>query len=329
VRSATAGTELGSLRLGDVAVKRYGAPYATIHRADLHALLVHALRERGDVDLNLNSLVVGMAQGDSGVSLRLGDERHIQGDVLVGADGGWSLIRQQLLADGTPQPTGHLAYRAMVLQSDLAPRLRSQRVTAWLGSRLHAVQYPVRGGEWMNVVVIVHGRVQGDMSHWDHSANAEDLQRALAGTCAPLNDLIHAIQHWRLWPLSIRPPMSGAHEHAKGRVALLGDAAHPMVPYLAQGAAMAIEDAAALAQVLTAGGLFAGATGQQGMPEVPALLQQYAQKRWQRNARVQARAIRNGKIFHATGPMRWGRDIAMKLLGESLLDMPWLYGGTP
>lgn len=326
VRSATSGAELGSLRLGDVAVKRYGAPYATIHRADLHALLVQALRGRGDVELNLKSLVVGMAQGDSWVSLRLGDERHIQGDVLVGADGGWSLIRHQLLADGTPQPTGHLAYRAMVLQSDLAPRLRSQHITAWLGPRLHAVQYPVRGGEWMNVVAIVHGRVQGYMSHWDHSANAQDLQRALAGCCAPLNDLVHAISQWRLWPLSIRPPMRGAHEQAWGRVALLGDAAHPMVPYLAQGAAMAIEDAAELAKVLTGGGLFGAAGAQSGTPDVPALLQQYARKRWQRNARVQARAIRNGEIFHATGPVRWGRDIAMRLLGEGLLDMPWLYG---
>jgi salicylate hydroxylase len=115
--------------------------------------------------------------------------------------------------------------------------------------------------------------------------------------------------------------MRGAHEQARGRVALLGDAAHPMVPYLAQGAGMAIEDAAELARSLAPVG---GALES----DVPALLQQYAQARWQRNARVQARAIRNGNVFHATGLVRWGRDLAMKVLGESLLDLPWLYKGV-
>jgi salicylate hydroxylase len=117
--------------------------------------------------------------------------------------------------------------------------------------------------------------------------------------------------------------MRGAHEQAKGRVALLGDAAHPMVPYLAQGAGMAIEDAAALAWAL------AGSTqGTVPLNDVPAQLQRYAQARWQRNAQVQARAIKNGQIFHATGLMRWGRDAAMRLMGENLLNMPWLYGGV-
>ena len=110
--------------------------------------------------------------------------------------------------------------------------------------------------------------------------------------------------------------MDGSQQMAQGRVALLGDAAHPMRPYLAQGAGMAIEDAAELGLALT------GASSQ----TVPAALQQYAAHRWQRNACVQARALRNGQIFHATGPVRWGRDAAMKLMGEKLLDIPWLYG---
>ena len=111
--------------------------------------------------------------------------------------------------------------------------------------------------------------------------------------------------------------MQGAHQQAQGRVALLGDAAHPMRPYMAQGAGMAIEDAACLEQVLTA-------------PDIPMAqrLQRYAQQRWQRNARVQARSIRNGRIFHAQGPVRWGRDLAMRMLGERVLDVPWLYGGA-
>ncbi len=329
VRSALSGATLGSLRLGEVAKNRYGAPYATIHRADLHGLLVRVLRERGDVALNLSSTVLSYAESADDISLQLNQDLPVRGDLLVGADGGFSAIRHQLLADGKPQPTGHLAYRTMVLQSDLPVHLRTQQVTAWLGPRLHVVQYPVRGGDWLNVVGIVHGQVQGDMSHWDHSANAQDLQRAMAATCAPLKDLIGAIPSWRLWPLSIRQPMGSAREQALGRVALLGDAAHPMVPYLAQGAAMAIEDAATLAQVLAEGGALAlRSEGQANTADIPALLQRYAQKRWQRNARVQARAIRNGEIFHATGIERVGRDMAMSLLGERLLDMPWLYGHT-
>lgn len=324
---ALGGGELGSLRLGADAVRRYGAPYATIRRADLHQLLLQAVRTHQDVALHLGSAVAGVRQDSAGVTMQLTDARSFSADLLVAADGGFSALRQQLLHDGTPQPTGHLAYRAMVRQSDLPARLRSQRVTAWLGPKLHVVHYPVAAGQWLNVVAIVHGQVLGDMSHWDHSANAQDLQRAMAGTCPALRDLMHAIDAWRLWPLSIRPPMHGAHEHAKARVAFLGDAAHPMVPYLAQGAAMAIEDAATLAQVLRDGGAL-GATGA-GSAAVEELLQDYASARWTRNAHVQARAIRNGEIFHATGPTRWARDAAMRLLGERLLDVPWLYAGGP
>lgn len=328
VRSASSGAELGVLRLGEVMNQRYGAPYLTIHRADLHALLLAALQRQGRVALHLRSSVASFEESETGVALQLEHDQQVRGDVLVGADGGWSQIRQQLLGDGTPQPTGHLAYRALISQARLPMHLRSSQVTAWLGPQMHVVQYPVRGGEWLNVVAIVHGQVQGDMSHWDHSGNAADLQQRLQSTCKPLNDLIQAVPSWRLWALSIRPPMRSAAEQARGRVALLGDAAHPMVPYLAQGAGMAIEDAAVLARVLGQGGFFA-ANGLAGAAsQVPALLQQYAQQRWRRNARVQATAIRNGKIFHASGLVALGRNMAMKLQGEGLLDQPWLYRGT-
>ena len=325
VRSASSGCELGVLTLGALAQARYGFPYATIHRADLHTLLHRALQRQTGVRLYAGSAAAGFVQREHDVMLQLADGRAAQGDLLVGADGLWSAVREQLLHDGKPMATGHLAYRALLPQSSLPERLRSQQVTAWLGPRLHVVQYPVRGGDWLNVVAIVQGRTVGDAEHWDHSANAFELQRHMAATCVPLQDLIHAIEQWRLWPLSIRAPMRGAYEQAQGRVALLGDAAHPMLPYLAQGAGMAIEDAAVMGRVLTR----TGTTQALAPPrDLPALLSLYAQLRWQRNARVQARAIRNGHIFHATGPMRWGRDAAMKLLGERLLDLPWLYGGV-
>ena len=316
VRSANSGAELGVLRLGATAVQRYGAPYVTIHRADLHALLQAALKCRTDVELNLDSEMVAFAQNESGVKFQTASGRQVESDLLLGADGLWSQVRQQLLDDGVPVATGHLAYRAMVPQKVLPAKLRSQHITAWLGPQLHVVQYPVRGGDWLNVVAVVQGDMVGDIEYWDHAANVVKLRRSMAQTCLPLRELIHAIEHWRLWGLSIRPPARGANEFARGRVALLGDAAHPMLPYLAQGAGMAIEDAQALAQCL-----------QDDLLPVPDALVRYAKARWQRNARVQARATRNGQIFHATGLIRWGRDAAMKLLGERLLDLPWLYRG--
>ncbi len=142
-----------------------------------------------------------------------------------------------------------------------------------------------------------------------------ELHHALRGACASLTDLIAACRDWRLWPLCGRPVIQGAHQHAQGRVALVGDAAHPMLPYLAQGAGMATEDAAEL------GAQLAGAAS----TDAPQRLHAFAQARWQRNARVQARAVRNGQIFHATGPMRAGRDIGLRLMGTHLMDIPWLY----
>jgi salicylate hydroxylase len=322
VCSALSGEALANLRLGDQAVQRYGAPYATLHRADLHQLLFNAVVAQTDAQLHLNTSVDRFTQTSQRVRLRTcfssnttQEEVHeAEGDVLIGADGLWSGVREQLLDDGAPRATGHLAYRALLPQHSLPVELRSQQITVWLGPRLHVVQYPVRGGEWLNVVVIVHGSIPGDAQSWDRSSNAADLRAALVGTCAQLQTLIEAVLEWRLWVLHDRPPMGSADQQARGRVALLGDAAHPMRPYLAQGAGMAIEDAACL------GGLLA-----QSGQDMSGLLQRYATLRWQRNARVQARAIRNGEIFHLDGVARWGRDAALKLLGERLLDLSWLY----
>jgi salicylate hydroxylase len=320
VRSAVSGQLLGELPLGAAMVQRYGAPYLSIHRADLHGLLLQAVQQQVDVKLHLSRPLQSFSQTAQAVTVQADDGPSIEGDALIGADGIWSTVRQELLGDGLPRRTGHLAYRALVRQSDLPELLRSRQITAWLGPRMHVVQYPVRGGEFLNVVAIVHGEVAAEADLWDHSANAADLASATAGCCAALREVMAAIEGWRLWVLHDRAPMQGAHQHAVGRVALLGDAAHPMRPYLAQGAGMAIEDAAELGHAL--------AQALDPALDVPTMLQRYALNRWQRNARVQARALRNGQIFHADGVIRWGRDLAMKAMGERLLDMPWLYGGV-
>ena len=328
VRNALSADVLGTLPLGDVALSRYGADYFTVARADLQDLLLRAVRAHEGVALHLQTALQAVEQDANGVRVHTAqsDAPHAQASIdatatmeahaLIGADGLWSRVRHAVCGDAPPRVTGHLAYRAMVPQNQLPAHLRSQLVTAWMGPDFHAVQYPVRGGEWLNVVVIVHGSVRGDHTGWDYQANAADLRGRLHNAAAPLRELLLAIDAWRLWPLFDRPPMASAAEHVRGRVALIGDAAHPMRPYLAQGAGMAIEDAAALAASLSA-----------HPGDVPTALQVFAAQRWQRNARVQARAIRNGEIFHLQGPMRWGRDMALRALGKHLLDVPWLYAG--
>ncbi|RYF35480.1 MAG: FAD-dependent oxidoreductase [Comamonadaceae bacterium] len=318
VRSASDNGELARLPLAKAFEQRYGAPYLCVHRADLHALLLDAVRSHESVTLATGAHVADMQTDDELVCVSSADARAWEGDALIGADGLWSTVRRQVDdAAAPPRATGHSAWRALVEQSALPAALRVQQVEVWLGPSLHAVAYPVRGGHWLNVVVIAEAAPAGDAKDWNQASSLVALQQATGRCGAPLQALLEAMPAWRAWCLNDRAPLTSAEGMARGRVALVGDAAHPMVPYLAQGAGMAIEDAVALADAL----------GEGGSVEVPAAFSRYAALRWQRNARVQARARRNGEIFHARGPVRWGRDMAMRTMGASLLDQPWLYAG--
>lgn len=334
VRDAQGGQKLGGLRLGSVIRARYGQPYATIHRADLHALLLQAVQQHAGVRLHLGARLASFDTTASGVRATCDDASVFQGAALVGADGLWSRVRTQLLGAQPVRVSGHLAYRGMVPAERVPAALRGSGVTVWLGPRLHVVHYPVKRGDWFNLVAVVHGALGqghggppgGDPQSWTHAARWNDLQRALGPVCTDLRDMLAAVGDWKLWVLNDRPPVASAQEHAQGRVALLGDAAHPLRPYLAQGAAMAIEDAWTLGRLVQGQ---ASSPGGLTADDWPALLARYARTRWQRNARVQERSARNGSIFHATGALRLGRNMAMALLGESLLDNPWLYAGPP
>jgi salicylate hydroxylase len=316
-RDAQTGQVLGTLRLGDRAQAMYGAPYATIHRADLQEMLLAAVQAAG-VDVRLGQTVQGWRETTEGLQVDTVDGPSVPADALIGADGVWSAVRQQLLGDAPARFTGHLAYRALVAQADLPAHLRSDQVTVWMGPRLHVVHYPVRSGQWLNLVAIVHGDKPAQAEAWDAAGHTQALMQAMGEVGRDLHERLASVPAWRQWALHDRAPMTGAHEMAQGRVALLGDAAHPMRPYLAQGAGMAIEDAQTLAKCLSA---------ESG--RVAERLQAYAGQRWARNARVQARAIRNGRIFHATGPVAWGRNVSMRLMSERLMDVPWLYGAGP
>jgi salicylate hydroxylase len=327
-RSLATGEVLATLSLKETAT-RYGAPYVTLHRADLHGLLMQAATHEG-VQVQSDAAVQQVSQSlDEAVLdvIQQGQTQQHVGAVVVAADGVWSPLRQQVLRDGLPAFTGHIAYRALVAQANLPLQLRSHDVSVWMGAHAHVVSYPVRGGAYLNVVCLAEGQLlDADANHlqalqtWNaqksEAQTRAELHHVLRGACAPLTDLMAACSDWRLWPLCGRPAMQGAHEHAQGRLVFLGDAAHPMLPYLAQGAGMAIEDAGVLASHLS------GANVQ----DVVLKLQHFAHVRWQRNARVQARAVRNGQIFHATGAVRLGRDMGLRMMGARLMDVPWLYG---
>jgi salicylate hydroxylase len=315
------GQIIGTLRLGQRSLDIYGAPYFTVHRADLHRVLLKKIMSSGQAELHLDSEVQGLQQNAygiqiSGTNLPASLTELSQSAAMVGADGLWSKTRQFVVPPTAPRVTGLLAYRALVPMQSIPEKLRLQDVNVWVGPRVHAVLYPVKCGEYLNLVVVVQGPPPASLDGWDHAGNKQDLEAAMGPIHADLRNMLAAVPAWRLWPLCDRPPIKGPHEMAKGRIALLGDAAHPMRPFLAQGAGMAIEDAAELARSWARADL-----------QVEDRLQMYAQARWARNAQVQQRSIRNGQIFHLQGPLRWGRNVAMKLMGEPLMDVPWLYAG--
>ena len=315
------GQVIGSLRLGPRSVDAYGAPYVTAHRADLHRVLLQKIISSGLAELRLDSEVQAVQQNAdgiqiSGANLPASLTEFSKSAAMVGADGLWSKIRQFVVPPTAPRVTGLLAYRALVPMQTVPEKLRLQDVNVWVGPRVHAVLYPVKCGEYLNLVVVVQGPLPASLDDWDHAGNKQDLEAAMGPIHADLREMLAAVPAWRLWPLCDRPPIQGPHEMAKGRIALLGDSAHPMRPFLAQGAGMAIEDAAELARSWARADL-----------QVEDRLQMYAQARWARNAQAQQRSIRNGQIFHLQGPLRWGRNVAMKVMGESLMDVPWLYAG--
>ena len=323
VMDAQDGRQLGCLLMAKAFEQRYGAPYLTIHRADLHQVLSDAVNAQGLSALHLGHRLQDTKADASCVKTQWltpdGQAVWHESQAMVGADGISSKVRELAWPSQQLQASGHWAYRTLLPRHVLPAAWRSDAMGLWLGPRLHLVHYPVRGGEWLNVVVLVEATDAAQTPGWDSQRSAaqttEDLNLALQGCCSRLQDLVRMAEHWRAWALFDRPYLQSASDMAKGRVALLGDAAHPMLPYLAQGAGMAIEDADVLAQCWSQAGL-----------SVEQRLQAYALGRWQRVSKVQTIARRNARLFHASGVLAWGRDAAMRWGGAAVMDMPWLYG---
>lgn len=329
VCDAISGHVLGQMPLGTAFRQRYGRDYLTLHRADLQQLLLTAVQAAGcsGIRLQLQTTVKSIAEEADQITATDHNGMEYTAHTLLGCDGLWSGVRQHLLRDGRPLPTGHLAYRALLAADDVPSAIAQDQVTVWLGLQMHAVAYPVRGGALFNLVVIVQGSLPVEGAHsgresWNYPTTAQNLLDRLPGGQSVLHNLITSAPEWRCWVLHDRHPLQGPRQMAQGRIALLGDAAHPMRPYLAQGAAMALEDAQTVAHALMS------VQGRVAADDaLPQALHTYAAARWQRNARVQATARRNGQIFHARGPLRTARNVAMAILGERLLDTRWLYAG--
>ncbi len=293
--------------------ERFRHPYAVIHRADLHQALLAACRASSRIALETSRPVVAIEDDGAGVAVATAQGQRYDGAALIGADGLWSKVRAHLLGDGGPRVSGHIAYRAVLPTAKMPEHLRWKSMVIWAGEKTHLVHYPLRGGELFNLVAVFHSDRYEE--GWDSYGDAAELHERFAGTCDQVRALLAKIESWRMWVLCDREPVK---DWSRGRVTLLGDAAHPMLQYLAQGACMAIEDAVCLADALC-----------DSRCDVPAALAAYQEARYLRTGRVQLTARLFGEVLHASGVARELRNLMLagRDPQQSRESMAWLYDG--
>ena len=291
---ALTGEEVIRLRVGaDAFRERFaGFQYGVIHRGDLHQVLLDACKAERGIELQTLKKGERFEDLDDRVVLHLEGGERIEGCALIGADGLWSRIRAQLLDDGKPRVSGHIAYRAVLPRAEVPDDLWQNNVVLWAGPKTHLVHYPLRRGELYNLVAVFHSDRYEE--GWDVYGDADELHRKFANERREVRRLIDKINVWKMWVLCDREPI---RHYASGRVALLGDAAHPMLQYLAQGANMAIEDAVVLAAYAEISGW-----------DFARAFRWYEDARYLRNARVQTTARYYGDIYHASGVVREVRN---------------------
>lgn len=312
-RHWSSGSVIGETSLGDAAVEQYGAPYYHMHRGDLLRVLVDAATAEPNITLQLGAKVTGVESSSVGVQLSVNGQ-SVAGDVLVGADGIHSQIRRSLWGDEQPNFTGNVAWRALVPVERLPKNLIRPMSTAWWGPGKHFVHYYVRGGSLVNCVCVVE-KEGWEVESWTAPGDPAELQNDFSGWHGDITQLLAHADQGSLykWALFDREPML---QWGQGRVTLLGDACHPTLPFMAQGAAMAIEDAAVLAGCLSQG--YSGDT-------IESKLQAYEALRRPRTAGIQTGSRRNAKVFHLSGVKAWLRNRAVRAAGSRAMDKLYSY----
>ena len=293
---------------------KYRAPYGVVHRADLLNVIYEACKTSNLIKLTTSQKVVAIDDDGATVTARTESGETFKGAALIGCDGLWSTVREKIVGDGKPVVSGHIAYRAVLPTAEWPKEYRIPKMIIWCGEKTHLVHYPLRRGELFNLVVVFHSDRYEE--GWDTYGDPAELHARFAEKCEPVRTLLQKVNAWKMWVLCDRPPIK---HWSDGRITLLGDAAHPMLQYLAQGGNMAIEDAVCLAnQVEASGGDYAAA------------FRIYQELRYLRTARVQLMARVFGEIYHASGV---NRELRNKVLREWVtqggVDMSWLYGEQP
>ena len=313
MRDGVSGDEVTCIPLGTAFRERFGNPYAVIHRGDLHQVLLDACRQLPIITLSVKQKVAGFSGNGEGVTAEMADGSRLAGCALIGADGLWSAVRAQLVGDGKPRVSGHIAYRAVLPIAEVPAPLRWNTVVLWAGPKTHLVQYPLRRGELFNLVAVFHSSRYEE--GWNAYGDPDELHERFGAARPEVKLLLSKINAWKMWVLCDREPVK---DWSEGPVTLLGDAAHPMLQYLAQGANMAIEDAVTLADLV-----------ERTEGDFAAAFQAYQEARYLRTARVQLTARFYGDVYHAAGATR---DLRNSLLHgrdpqKAYEGMAWLYDG--
>jgi 2-polyprenyl-6-methoxyphenol hydroxylase-like FAD-dependent oxidoreductase len=312
MRCGLSGKVITSMPLGGKAEAFFNQPYAVTHRADIHGVFLTACQSNNLISLETKREVAAFLDHGDRVTVTLTSGEEIEGRALIGCDGLWSKIRAQIVGDGKPRVSGHIAYRAVLKREEVPADLWQPDMVLYAGPRTHFVQYPLRRGELYNLVAVFHSDhyVEG----WNTEGDNQLLYSHFKGQQPQVMRMLERIETWRYWVLCDREPVKN---WSKGRVSLLGDAAHPMLQYLAQGACQATEDAVWLAEKVAA------------QPEdLPAAFLAYEQQRYLRTARVQIMARVYGEFFHARGPTAELRDqmLGARTADQAYESINWLYG---
>jgi salicylate hydroxylase len=318
--STRSGGEVVRLPFGQAAGDRVGAPYWVMHRADLQAALQAQVNDHPDIELRLGCQFEDATAHAKGLTVvqRSGMARQQElALAVVGADGIWSSVRGHLFPQAQPQFSGLIAWRGTLDATRLPREYTSRRVQLWMGPDAHLVTYPISGARQINVVAVVPG--SWNRPGWSAPGDVGEIKNVFSSSrwTGTARMMIGAVDEWRKWALFT---VASSGEWTSGAIALLGDAAHAMLPFAAQGAGMAIEDAAVLAKCLAE-------THNEGGPSIPTAMQRYAQLRRPRVTRVQRTARQSGRIYHMAGVAALARDLTIRLMGPGrmLARQQWIY----